>query len=221
MTIAEVLELIKTNPEYLEAVKKQFIKPEELLESKDPAVRSVIDRAVQKGIDGFKEKGMVSILEQREAEWKKKHFDEFAVEHKITIDPAAKAMEERIAALKKKEQDLLRREKVGGIKNKLVDKISKAGLDVSVVDLIHLDDDETKAMSYADALLKVVNDAIQNGVKSKLRINDTHPDEGSVDFTARNPFSKKHFNLTRQAELLEKDPAMAKTLEQQAIDKGE
>lgn len=207
-TIEEILKALE-DAETLKAVKDKFFTPETLV--KDPEFQPHLDRAVQSGIESFKSKGMLNILEEK----KKEYYTEFAQKHGVTTDPDKKALEDRLAELEKKTLETERGALISSIKNKVLSKLAKAKLDTGLVDLIHISEDEASTLSHVDRFITGVTEEVQKNVKSRLGSRGTLPDEGEPTPTV-NPFSKKTLNLTQQAQLLKEDPEKAMVLKKQA-----
>lgn len=99
----------------------------------------------------------------------------------------------------------------------IIDKLTEAKLPISFKPFLISDTKENaekNVQAFADAWkaeLKAVVDA-------KFKENGGTPPKGGGGGTppVKNPFSKEHFNLTKQAEILKNDPELAKQLQAQA-----
>ena len=184
---------------------------EEMVNKRDPRIAPALDKLATKAISSFKEKGMQSILDEK----KKEYFNEFAKEHNLVTDPKEKALMERIKDLEAKQAEIEAQKTRASAQAELSNFFSEKKLPLKLAEFT-IEGDLESSKTKAEKLSVLIEATVDERVKARLKENDTTPGSGKPDYSEKNPFSKEHFNLTKQAELLEKDPVRAKELQKLA-----
>lgn len=202
MDINEVKEFLKSN----EDVKKQLFS--ELLqdESLRPAMQPILDSAISKGIESFKEKGMQAILKDHESK----------VRESLNVKetPEQSRIRELTEKLDAMQKDSMKKE----LKMTATEYANKSGIPTDLVDYF-LGNDVDSTMNNLKKLESVFKTSIQSSVEDKLKTAVRTPDNSystkTVD-TIKNPFAKDNMNLTEQAKILKENPALAQQLKEMA-----
>jgi len=219
MDIKELMDLLKSNPELLAQLQETFITPDvvtQAIESKNPAVMPAVDKVVTKAIEGFKEKGMQTILAAKKEEWKNENYSEFAKQHGINTDPKYAELQKEVALLKQQVTEKEIRERKSAINAEVTQKLADKKMPLKLATFISANTSE-EATAAIDALSTMFNDVVTEQVKDKLKSTTTIPGESKPGHTDTNPFSKTSFNLTKQAELIRNEPEKARELQQLAL----
>ena len=134
--------------------------------------------------------------------------------------------EERAELEKKQEREQFERERAEFLteKNKLyaVKAIKAAGLDdgsdkaLELVNFV-LGSDEKEIESRVKAFGELVRKFVTAEVDKTFKATGRTPGKGSSGGSEENPYTKEHFNLTKQMELEASDPEKAKRLQAAAL----
>ncbi|ACA46042.1 DUF4355 domain-containing protein [Clostridium botulinum] len=93
--------------------------------------------------------------------------------------------------------------------NKALKIATEKGLPTDLVDYF-IGQDEEATNKNLETLEKVFTDKLETTVKERLKDNSYTPPSGSAG--VNNPWSKEHFNLTKQAQILKENPELAAQL---------
>ena len=93
--------------------------------------------------------------------------------------------------------------------NKALKIATEKGLPTDLVDYFIGQDEETTNKNL-ETLEKVFTNKLETTVKERLKDNSYTPPSGGDGVT--NPWSKEHFNLTKQAQILKENPELAAQL---------
>lgn len=197
----ELKKLIDENPEMLVELLDDTATIERLTTG-NKAMQSIIDKAVAKGIDGFKQKGMLNILEQKKSEF----FEEFAKENNIELNPVIRDLSKKVKELEAYNAQMARESKINGKKAEITAKIVEKGLNPNLVNFLNLEKEDVD--NDVDALSTLVNTIVEEKVKTKLK-GGKNPEDGKTVNVDKNPYSKEHWNLTEQAKLETENPQKA------------
>lgn len=216
--VKQWLDANKTSGElktYLDGVVSEFIKSEAgksyiktLLEGDEgkTLVQPLIDRAVTKGIDTYKEKTLPGLV-QEEVEKKVKE-----------IHPEETPEQKRIRLLEDKQTQLE--------KDRDKEKLSKQVLQIltekklgsfgPLMDLLVGSNEETTAANI-NSLEAIVKEIVKEAIQKEFHTRDPYGTPPDTDPNFKNPFSKEHWNLTAQGELWKKNPTLAKKLQSASL----
>jgi hypothetical protein len=216
--IEDITQEIQNSPEFGEQLKQALLTPEDLtaaIEKKDAKVMPVIDRMVTQAVNGFKEKGMIAILDSKKEEWKKDYFAEFAKENNIVTDPVIKQMHTEMEELKASIAAEKREKNSSNINALVTSTLAEKKISTSFAPFITGPDTDT-AKTQADKFVELFDAEVNARVNAALKKTDTAPLTSGGGGIIKNPFSKKTFNLTQQQEIYRRDPVEAKALMEQA-----
>ncbi|WP_061293668.1 DUF4355 domain-containing protein [Clostridium botulinum] len=93
--------------------------------------------------------------------------------------------------------------------NKALKIATEKGLPTDLVDYF-IGQDEEATNKNLETLEKVFTDKLETTVKERLKDNSYTPPSGGAG--VNNPWSKEHFNLTKQAQVLKENPELAAQL---------
>jgi hypothetical protein len=197
----ELKKLIDENPEMLVELLDDTATIERLTTG-NKAMQSVIDKAVAKGIDGFKQKGMMNILEQKKSEF----FEEFAKENNIELNPVIRDLSKKVKELEAYNAQIAKENKINSKKADITAKIVEKGLNPNLVNFLNLEKEDVD--NDVDALSTLVNTIVEEKVKTKLK-GGKNPEDSKTVNVDKNPYSKENWNLTEQAKLETENPQKA------------
>jgi len=213
MTKEEILKMLQEQPELKTDLLNGLMDSatvETLVSSGNKELQALIDKSVTKGIETFKQKGMLSILEAKKSEY----YDEFAKENGIELNPRIKEMEKQIRELRDHNAKIERENLINAKKSDITSKMVEKGLNPSLVNFLHLEKEDVE--KDVETLVGIVETLVNEKVKFKLKEKDTNPGSTTTVTTGKNPYSKESWNLTEQGKLEESDPETAKQLREQA-----
>lgn len=172
---------------------------------------------LQKKIESESDKKLEKALKTAREKWQQE-FQETLEQEKKEAERLAKLSEKerKEEELSKREQEIADREaklKQKELKADAVSVLTDKTLPSSFADFL-LADDAEKTLENINNFKAAFDSAVNEAVKEKLR-QDT-PKAGGGSISAKNPFSKEHFNLTEQGRLLKENPDLYKQLKAQA-----
>ncbi|MBA4507937.1 DUF4355 domain-containing protein [Clostridium sporogenes] len=156
-------------------------------------IDSLKDQHLNKGLETWKQNNLQSLIDEKI----KKLYPE--------DDP--KDLE-----LKKLQQEMenMKKEKIKEqLTNKALKIANEKGLPTDLVDYFIGQDEETTNKNL-ETLEKVFTNKLETTVKERLKDNSYTPPSGGAGVD--NPWSKEHFNLTKQAQILKENPELAAQL---------
>lgn len=158
-------------------------------------VKPVVDSAVTKGIDTYKEKTLPGLVD---AKVKELYPDE---------TPEQKRIREQEDRIKKLEYDNTLKE----LRGIALQHITENKLPFSkIVDKL-IGQDQEATISNISAFGDVFNSYVENEVTARLSGREPHANpKQSNDDGIKNPWKKEHLNLTEQARLMRENPELAK-----------
>ncbi|KRU29319.1 hypothetical protein VT91_09330 [Clostridium sporogenes] len=156
-------------------------------------IDSLKDTHLNKGLETWKSNNLEGLVNER---IKELYPDE---------DPKDKKIKELEIKFQNMEKETLRKE----LTNKALKIANEKGLPTDLVDYF-IGQDEEATNKNLETLEKVFIDKLETTVKERLRDNSYTPPNGGA--VSDNPWSKGHFNLTKQAQILKENPELAEQL---------
>lgn len=200
----------ESNEELETDEEKQEDTEEETKEDK-PDMDTLISQAVQKAVDKVANKlgNENKKLKEQLKEEQKKHLSAEEIK-KLELEEKEREILEKEQALRTESNRIYA---LKALKKAALDDGSEDTFDL--LDLV-LGDDEEQISVKVKALEKYKRRIEANKVESIYKQNGRTPGKGSDGGSAKNPYSKEHFNLTEQMELENKNPDLAKKLKASA-----
>lgn len=172
---------------------------------------------LQSKIDSETDKKLEKALQTARSKWEKE-FNEKLEQEKREAERLAKLSEKerKEEELSKKEQEIANRLaelERKELKADAIADLTNKGLPSNFADFL-LAENAEKTLENINNFKSIFDEAVNAAVKERLR-QDTPP-AGNGKMTAKNPFSKEHFNLTEQGRLLRDNPELYKQLKAEA-----
>lgn len=206
-----------TQEEYNEMISKfegNNVPEKGLEETNSPALTNEFDEAKLEKLIQAKVDKITSKLGKEKAELQKEL--ERLKREKLSDDEIKKLDDiEREKALAEREQAILDREN----RWYAIQAIKAAGLDDGSEDSLELVDfvmgsDESAIDAKVKVFAKVINKFVAAGMNKRYKDMGRTPNGGSSSGSgSNNPFSKEHFNLTQQMQIMRDNPELAKQLQ--------
>ncbi|WP_035293792.1 DUF4355 domain-containing protein [Clostridium sp. KNHs214] len=168
------------------------------------------DKDFKSFIDSLKDTHLTKGLET----WKANNLQNLIDEKIKELYPEDDPKDNELKKLKQ-EMENMKKEKIKEqLTNKALKIATEKGLPADLVDYFIGQDEETTNKNL-ETLEKVFTDKLETTVKERLKDNSYTPPAGGTP-TTNNPWSKEHFNLTKQAQILKENPELAAQLKNAA-----
>lgn len=154
---------------------------------------SLKDQHLNKGLETWKTNNLQSLIDEKIKE---------LYPEDDPKDLELKKLQQEMENMKK---ETLNKE----LTNKALKIATEKGLPTDLVDYFIGQDEETTNKNL-ETLEKVFTDKLETTVKERLKDNSYTPPSGGAGVD--NPWSKEHFNLTKQAQILKENPELAAQL---------
>ncbi|MBN3409949.1 hypothetical protein CJF15_12630 [Clostridium botulinum] len=156
-------------------------------------IDSLKDTHLSKGLETWKTNNLQSLIDEKIKE---------LYPEDDPKDLELKKLQQEMENMKK---ETLKKE----LTNKALKIATEKGLPTDLVDYF-IGQDEEATNKNLETLEKVFTDKLETTVKERLKDNSYTPPSGSAG--VNNPWSKEHFNLTKQAQILKENPELAAQL---------
>ncbi|MGJ0908860.1 DUF4355 domain-containing protein [Clostridium botulinum] len=156
-------------------------------------IDSLKDQHLNKGLETWKQNNLQNLIDKKIKE---------LYPEDDPKDLELKKLQQEMENMKK---ETLKKE----LTNKALKKMTDEGLPTDLVDfLVGADEDSTT--KNIDLFKEKFTNKLETTVKERLKDNSYTPPSG--DAGVNNPWSKEHFNLTKQAQILKENPELAAQL---------
>lgn len=203
MTLEEVKEFIEENKDNEEVQNyiRGFVTSDrvgEFLNDEDgkKMLQPKMDKYFNKGLETWKENNLQGLVDEKIKE---------LYPEEDPKDLELKKLQQRVEEMEREAQ----REK---LRNQALKIATERNLPTELVDYFIGENEET-TLKNLETFEETFTDNLETKVKERLKGNSYTPPEGG-NTTVKNPYSKEHWSLTKQAELESKDPEKAKQLKE-------
>ncbi|EPS55294.1 TPA: DUF4355 domain-containing protein [Clostridium botulinum] len=141
--------------------------------------------------------------------WKANNLQNLINEKIKELYPEEDPKDNELVKLKQEMENMKKETLKKELTNKALKIATEKGLPTDLVDYF-IGQDEEATNKNLETLEKVFTDKLETTVKERLKDNSYTPPSGGAG--VNNPWSKEHFNLTKQAQVLKENPELAAQL---------